>query len=231
MIERQLFYSTIISLVILVFLFGNSCGLLNGEDNKKESGELMPLAVGNWWEYEATYLDVLKDTIRYEVTAEIEVPVGDATYTAYAANFLPFPPDLEPYFWLRRNGEQGIYSMGGISKADTLFMNEVEYKFPSEVGETIQSPQVSFSYDRFEFYLSDTLSITLVDDGREIDTPAGKFNCFVYKFTVSNGDDVPRWDYYLYYRTGVGLVAQIATSEDEPENIKQEMYLMNYKVN
>ncbi|MDR9415732.1 MAG: hypothetical protein RI564_05580 [Gracilimonas sp.] len=86
-----------------------------------------------YWEYETTYLDVIKDTIRYEVTAEIEVPVGDTTYTAYAVNFLPYPPELEPYFWLRRNGEHGIYSMGGISESDTLFMNKVEYKFPSEV--------------------------------------------------------------------------------------------------
>ncbi|MEX2362321.1 MAG: hypothetical protein WD597_01805, partial [Balneolaceae bacterium] len=89
-------------LIMMAFMFGSSCGLLGGKDEKKPSGDLMPLEVGNYWVYETTYLDVMKDTIRYEVTAEVEVPVGDTTYTAYAANFLPFPPDLEPYFWLRR---------------------------------------------------------------------------------------------------------------------------------
>lgn len=213
---------------VLIF---SGCGLLNGDDNNETSQDLVPLAVGNYWEYETTYLDVLKDTIRYEVTAKAEVPVGDTSYTAYAANFLPFPPDLEPYYWLRRNGEQGLYSMGGISGADTLFMNEVEYKFPSEVGEIIETPQVSFSYDRFEFYLSDTLSITLIDDDREIVTPAGNFPCFVFKFTISQGIDVLRgWDYYLHYSPGVGLVAQIATTENNPDDIKEEMYLINYKI-
>lgn len=214
------------SLLILIVSF-SACGLFENEKDPL-SGDLVPLEVGNYWVYETTYLDVLKDTIRYEVTAKVEVPIGDTSYTAYAANFVPFPEDLEPYFWLRRNGEQGLYSMGGISEADTLFINKVEYKLPSEVGETFQTPQISFSYDQLEFYISDTLSITLVDDDREIVTPAGTFECYVFKFPVSNGDDVPRWDYYLYYSTGVGLVAQIATSEGEPENIKQEMYLMNY---
>ena len=52
----------------------------------------MPLAVGNYWEYENTYLDVIKDTLLYEVTEEIQIPIGDTTYTAYAMNFIPLPP-------------------------------------------------------------------------------------------------------------------------------------------
>jgi len=215
--------------VILVVL-GLSCDLFNNEQDMV-SGDLMPLAVGNYWVYETTYLDVLKDTIRYEVTQQVEVPIGDTSYTAYAANFVPFPEGLAPHYWLRRNGELGIYTMGGISDTDTLFINEVEYKLPSEVGETIQTPQISFSYDRFEFYISDTLSITLIDDAREIITPAGTFECYVYRFTLSNGEDViANWDYLIYYSLGVGLVAQISVTENEPEDIKQEMYLMNYHI-
>ncbi len=172
---------TLILLCAVTLLTG--CNLFNN-DQEKPSGELMPLAVGNYWIYETTYLDVLKDTIQYEVTGEVPVPVGDTSYTAYAANFVPFPPDLEPYYWLRRNGKQGLYTMGGISNADTLFMNEVEYKLPSEIGETIQTPQLAFSQERLEFYISDTLSITLIDDNREVITPAGKFECYVYKFKI-----------------------------------------------
>lgn len=82
-----------------------------------------------------------------------------------------------------------------------------------------------------EFYLSDTLSITLVDDNWEIVTPAGKFECFVYNFTLSFGEDIlQKWEYSMYYSTGVGLVAQIAFGEGDPDDIKEEMYLMNYKI-
>ncbi|MFA5668209.1 MAG: hypothetical protein WC967_03125 [Balneolaceae bacterium] len=205
-----------------------SCGLFNN-DQEKPSGELFPLAVGNYWIYETTYLDVLKDTIRYEVTGEVQVPVGDTSYTAYATNFVPFPSDLEPYYWLRRNGEQGIYTMGGISNADTLFMNEVVYKLPSEIGETIQTPQLAFSQERLEFYISDTLSITLIDDDREIVTPAGKFECYVYNFDLSMGDDVAdRFDYYLFFSLGSGLVKQEERSK-KTQKLLTNMTLIHYK--
>lgn len=214
-------------LLLLTLPFLTSCDLFNN-DPKNLPGELIPLAVGNYWEYETTYLDVLKDTIRYEVTAEVEVPVGDTSYTAFAGNYLPLPPDLEPHYWLRRNGKNGLYMMGGISETDTLFMNGVLYKLPSEIGETIQSPQVSFSYDRLEFYRSDTLSITLIDDNREIVTPAGKFECYVYSFTLSAGDDVAeRLAYYIYYSLGVGLVKQEERGETS-QNIKTELILIRH---
>ncbi|MBO6622664.1 MAG: hypothetical protein JJ892_06515 [Balneola sp.] len=215
--------------LLLSAFFLTGCDLFN-TDTKKPSGELVPLAVGNYWKYESTYLDVIRDTIRYEVTAKVEVPIGDTSYTAYAANFVPFPPDLEPYYWLRRNGEQGLYSMGGVSGADTLFINEVEYKLPSEVGETIETPQISYSFDRFEFYISDTLSITLIDDDREIFTPAGKFECFVYNFILSAGDDVEeRFDYYLFYSLGIGLVKQEERGKSS-QNIKSELILIKYQL-
>jgi len=212
----------------LVFL--SSCDLFKNEQ-ETPVGQLMPLAVGNYWEYETTYLDVIKDTIRYEVTAEVQVHIGDSSYTAYAANFLFPSSGIEPYYWLRRNGEQGLYVMGGVSNTDTLYMNEIEYKFPSEEGETIQAPQVSFSRERLEFYVSDTLHITLIDKDREIVTPAGTFECVVYKFTISHGEDVfLKSDYFIYYSFEVGLVAQIATTENKPEEINEEMYLLNYIV-
>ena len=219
-------------LLFLGVIFIGGCDLFTNEQSL-QTGKLIPLAVGNYWEYESTYLDVLKDTIRYEVTAEVQVPIGDTSYTAYAANFVPFPPDLDPYYWLRRNGAQGLYTMGGISDTDTLLINELEYKLPSEVGETIQSPQLSFSFDRFEFYISDTLSITLIDDNREIVTSAGKFECFVYKFKIDffeEGVIFTTWDYYLYYSTGIGLIAQISTQENNENDIKEEMYLIDYRV-
>jgi hypothetical protein len=218
-------------LLVSVFLvvMGSSCDLFNNEQNIV-SGELIPLAVGNYWVYETTYLDALIDTIHYEVSHKLEVPIGDTSYTAFAANFVPFPEGLEPYYWLRRNGDHGIYKMGGISNTDTLFTNEVEYKLPSEVGETIQTPQISFSYDRFEFYVSDTLNITLIDDNRKIITPAGTFECYVYNFQLDAGDDVlSDFDYYLFYSPGVGLVKQEERGERR-QNIITEMTLMEYRI-
>ena len=224
MIKSRIFFITIVIMVLL-----SSCDLFNNEQ-EKPPGELVPLAVGNYWVYEYTYLEVIKDTIRYEVTAEVEVPIGDTSYTAYAANFVPFPEGLEPYYWLRRNGANGLYLMGGISDTDTLFVNNVEYKLPAAVGETFTSPRVSFSFDRFEFYQSDTLSITLIDDDREVVTPAGKFECYVYNFQLDAGDDVEvDFDYYLFYSPGVGLVKQEERNE-RSQYISTELILIEYRV-
>ncbi|SMO74850.1 hypothetical protein [Gracilimonas mengyeensis] len=224
--ENQLLFPVIVSTIILVLLTGSGCGLLGGKDKKEVSGDLMPLSVGNYWEYEFTY--IWKDTLRYEVVKEVQVPFGGEKYTAYAFNLVPFPSDVPEYYWLYRNGEAGLYQMGGIANTDTLFTQYVDKPWPAEEGENWNIPRLAFSRDSLKFYVSDTLSITLVDKSREIDTPAGKFECYVYKFTISNGDDVPRWDYFMYYSSGVGLIAQIATSEGDPENIKEEMYLMDF---
>lgn len=230
--QKPITPSFIISTIILVFLSGSSCGLLDGKDKKEISGELMPLSVGNYWEYDFTYLEVLKDTIRYEVVKEIQVPWVDTTYTAYAFNLVPFPPGEVEYYWLFRNGKAGLYQMGGIADTDTLFTQFVDKPWPAEEGQTWEIPRLSFSRDNLKFYISDTLHVILVDTDREVETPAGKFECYVYKLTVSNGEDViANWDYFMYYSPGIGLVAQISATENDPNDIKEEMYLMNYKVN
>ena len=194
------------------------------------TGDLMPLAVGNYWEYESIILSRHRDTLRQEVTAEVHVPIGDTIYTAYAMNFVPLPPDFPSYYWLRRNGEEGLYLMGGIADTDTLFMYEVEYKLPIRVGEVFEAPQIAFSFSRHEFYISDALRITLVDDDREVVTPAGKFECYVYNFDLSAGDDVvERLDYYMFYSPGVGLV-KLEERTELSQNIIVEMILMKYQV-
>ncbi len=173
----------------------------------------------------------MKDTLRYEVVDKVQVPWADGSHTAYAFNLVPFPPGATEFYWLYRNGEVGVYLMGGVAETDTLFTNELDKWYPAEKGQTWEVPQLSFSRENLTFYVSDTLHITLIDDNRKIETPAGTFECYVYKFTVSNGDDViAKWDYFMYYSPGIGLVAQISATEHEPEDIKEEMYLINYKV-
>lgn len=221
----------LISISIVFFVCG-SCGLLDGDDRKKKSDVLMPLAVGNYWEYEYNYLS-LKDTLRYEVVKEIQVPWGDTSYTAYGFNLVPFPPGAPEYYWLYRNGEAGLYLMGGIADTDTLFMNDLEKWYPAAEGQTWEIPRLAFSRDSLKFYVSDTLDVTLIDTNRETETPAGTFTCYVYKFTIEfleDGHPFTSWDYYMHYSPGFGLVAQTSIGIDDPDRFKEEMYLMNYKV-
>lgn len=221
---RILIFVLLSSLVLLA-----GCDLFNNEQ-EKSIDELMPLAVGNYWEYEYNRRS-FKDTLRYEVATEIQVPWGDTSYTAYGYNRVPLPPEIPEFYWLYRNGEAGLYLMGGMADTDTLYTQYVNKPWPAGEGQIWDIPRLAFSRDSLKFYVSDTLQVTLIDTDREIETPAGTFECYVYKYTVSLADDVRlNSDYFMYYSPGVGLVAQISTTENEPEDIDNEMYLMNYRV-
>ena len=53
---------------------------------------------------------------------------------------------------------------------------------------------------------------------------------FVYNFDLSAGDDVAeRFDYYLFYSLGVGLVKQEERGKFN-QDIKSEFILMNYQI-
>ncbi len=219
--------------VLLLVALLLSCGILEFENEQDSPKVLFPLAVGNYWEYEYTYLGTIFDTLRYDVVQRIEVPISDTTYISYAFNLVPFHDGAPEFYWLYRNGKNGFYLMGGISEVDTLYINELQRPFPFKAGDTFLEPRLSFSYSRHHFYHSDTLKVTLIDTEREITTPAGTFNCYVYKFTVEffeEGVPFTAWDYYQYYRPGIGLIAQIAISQKGENEIKEEMYLMNYNI-
>lgn len=213
--------------VIALAVTLTACSLLGNAGNDPPD-VLRPLAVGNWWEYEIRY--IWTDTLRYEVRRQVPVSVRGESYTAFAFNLVPFPAGVPEYYWLYRNGENGLYLMGGIAETDTLFINELEYRYPAKVGETWQVPQLAFSRSSFEFYVSDTLEITLVDDAREVETPAGAFRCYVYKFSLKPAEDVAAvWDYFMYYQPRVGLVMQKAVSQKSNET-KEELILIDYEV-
>lgn len=224
-------YYLLVLLLILLASILSGCNPTSGEYKNKPPGELMPLQVGNWWEYELTYLSSSNDTVRFEIDRAVNFMIEDEYYTAFAFNQVPFPPETPEYYWLRRNGEAGMYQMGGISETDTLFKNDLLYPYPGEIGDSLKLPEIFFSRQNLNFFLSDTLHITLVDINREVVTPAGMFTCHVYNFKKSAGDDVlEELDYYLFYSPGVGLIKQEERGESD-QRIISKLELLSYEVN
>ena len=76
------------------------CGILDFKNEQTTPDHLFPLAVGNYWVYDFTYLGAIKDTLRYEIVKSIEVPIDDTTYTSFAFNLVPFPDGAEEFYWL-----------------------------------------------------------------------------------------------------------------------------------
>jgi hypothetical protein len=185
----------------------------------------MPLTVGNYW----TYLVVLNygtpDTVIMEITRQISVSHEGETFLAWARTDYPCGSTRPDYEWLFWNGINGLYILGGISAVDTFVINNLELKFPAEIGDSWPVPNVKYSYSDEKFYISDTLNYSLVAKDDELQTPAGNFKCYVYKYSVKPADDVLEyWDYYEYYSIGTGLVGIIVRGQSDDRII--ERYLL-----
>lgn len=222
---------TLISIIAVCFIA--ACELLRN-NNKERSDVLRPMSVGNWWEYQVRrpqWQDSIQDTVREIISDKIEITLGAEVYTVWG-----WKPDLDQeanpnYRWLSRNDKDGLFLMGGISATDSIFINELHYKYPAEVGDKWSVPQLSFSRSEHEFYVSDTLHITLVDKNRELKTPAGTFLCYVYNFDLSAGEDVlEKLDYYFFYDPGIGLVKQEERGKSDGR-ILSELILIGYEIN
>src|SRR5690554_6433270 len=151
--------------ILIIFAFFTACGLFGGEDDEKPK-ELIPLEVGNYWDYHRWYIsENIADTIREEIVAKHTVLINGQNTIVYgyqqvpkesiAKQVLGEAPILgsnrffygqrmqkslsDPeYQWLRANGKNGLLSYGGISPTDTLLLSALQYKYPSETGEKVQ---------------------------------------------------------------------------------------------
>ncbi len=188
---------------------------------------LVPLDVGNWWEYEVRITGGPL-YFRETVFETVEVPVRGTTVTAGAvATDNGTEP---PYKWLRANGPSGLHILGGVAPSDTFYTDAVRYRYPAKVGDKWKSPQLAFSRSKQEFYVSSTLEVTLVDDDKVVVTPAGTFVCHVYKFSQRPANDVLAvWDYFMFYAPGIGLIMQQTYSPSD-DSIKDETILTRYHI-
>jgi hypothetical protein len=189
---------------------------------------LVPLEVGNWWDYEIRYTGepvYFRDT----VFESVDVPVrGELITTSAIATGNESDPPIK---WLYANGPGGYYMMGGVAPTDTFRTAIVKFRYPAKVGQKWMMPQLSFSRSKLEFYISDFFEVTLVDDDRVVVTPAGTFICYVYRYIVDAGDDVAQdFVYYTFYSPSIGFIKQEERSEKN-ENLIFEVVLIRYNVN
>ena len=104
-------------------------------------GELVPLAVGNYWAYELThYIDgqvnqSVTGSGKVEFTEEISIDYAGQSYRVTPWNWFietgMHPADYKYLLW---RGDDGIYSLGGISSADTVLHKSLYLKYPVQKG-------------------------------------------------------------------------------------------------
>lgn len=210
-----------------------SCDVFGGDDDPEvDTSVLLPLAVGNYWAYQTTWLDgAITDSSTVEITRRMPVTYEGEALTAFAEsvrfNGLP-PPEYE---WLRGNGEGGLYMMGGIADTDTLVLRKLDRKYPAREGETWSAVRLVYRLSSTrEFGVQDTVVVSLESTEEPIETPAGRFKCHVYKYSFRPANDVlEKWDVFEYYTPGVGLVKEVIRGQSDGR-LLYDTVLYNYRV-
>jgi hypothetical protein len=204
-----------------------SLAIVFGEPN----ADIMPLAVGNQWIYLSTsYAVTVPETTIYEITQQIPIQVKGNTLQAWALR--TYFKDVGPngVLWLRLNGVDGLHDLGGVSPTRSMLTDNLELKYPAHRGDTWQVQNITYSpYDSL-FHIKDTLTYSLDTTGVLVQTRAGLFSCFVYKYSEKPDPDILEpWDYYWYYSPGIGMVGGKVLCQFYGDN-KGEFWLLGYHV-
>jgi len=222
------YIARIVILILIPLAFGLSCTEVSAPV-MEEPKEIMPLGVGNKWTYLSGTFSI-PDTTVLEITRQILVTIDSVTYQGSAYKYYvqgAAKPDFE---WLYWNGDDGLYRLGGVSSQDSFYVKRLAFKYPAEIGESWFYSNLAYSRVDEQFYTRDTLNIFLIAKEEEFETPAGKFYCYVYKYSRKPADDVfEHWDYYDYFSPGIGLVAFTIRGQSDGRLIDQSV-LYDYQI-
>jgi len=209
-----------------------------GDKQEKPNLDLVPLAVGNTWNYARFAISVnYRDTMSVVIVDEDQLEYDGRPYTAYTQfNYFNFNDNPYPWRWMVRTDKDGHYQFASIivssqSGIDTLVINDLVYKYPAEIGDSTFVKRFKFAGGvKNEIVVFDTVIYTLISKDEEIETPAGTFSCYVYKhYRPPFALDVLYGDYvYEYFVPGIGKVAKIIEAYSVPGYIKHKTLLYDY---
>ncbi len=196
-------------MILLVFIILLSCqDKKTTEPNDQNNQKILPLAVGNSWNYELNTVAYacddgnlvcvpffISDAIVHEITDKMDIEYENETFEifAFVNEFDALPP------MAYRNTDDGLIEYGEIEydKDATIdFDVKLLIKFPITVGETwLDQEGIS------------GIEYKCISKDESLTTPAGVFNCYVFEVIDDDKND----DEYVryYYVPDVGLIAEI----------------------
>ena len=212
-------------ILILLFLFScneNSTGNDKNDCLKQGPDVLLPLTVGNYWNYQVEHS--WTDSVKYIVSKKMQVEYEGEELEAYV-----YGKENGNINWLYMNKEDGLYLVGGYTEYDTLIHPILQFKYPVNKGETWQFPRMVYHLYENKFYFKDTLTYTCVDTDFIVHTNIDSFSTNVYLYSLKPAPDVQmKEDYYSYFSPYNGRVYWKLTHEGDPNRIIADMDLYDY---
>ncbi len=237
---KYIFFSTLITIAFQLM----SCdpSLLPPPSIEDGSFGLLPLKVGNSWEYrwekykrDSTKIDERK--FKIDVSERSFDPKNKFINPVYGCRNAFFDNNEwkltsgTVYFY--RNFEDGLYIMGGkepmasVNAPDTLYTKVLYLKYPVEKGEKWKSPGllIPFSFPIYEQYLlNDTTTYTCLGTNVKIETSIGLFSCIIYHHIYKPQNDVDLiLEIYEYYSPEAGLI-EVITNQRRNLDVKNYPY-------
>lgn len=205
----------IMTLVILGFSI-MSCNYSTIPQNNSSNDVLVPLKVGNYWEYSNSSG---KDfSVNYEIILKFITENDDSIYGKLA-----YGPLVEVGgYSLIYNSDSGYYNGGEVRTIlhDTLLTKILLAKYPVNVGDEWETNTISSdSLDKYK----------CISKSKFVVTPAGTFNCIVYKKYNTEFDE---YEYRYYYTPGVGLIlTELYEEKSTGLVLLRSEKLIGYKIN
>lgn len=178
--------------------------------DKSPSPVIIPLSVGNYWEYvDSTYSStgafIKADTSRLAIRGDTTIQYqGQGVHVFYW--HWTTSPDAD---WLVRNDGDGLYFYGGrTSKGVFLLGKSLNEKFPASAGDSWQKPEYIYQTGDSAFSVPDTVTVQCVATDSMFATGAGVFKNYVY--TYSRKTVLTPAVTELYYAPNKGFIGSIA---------------------
>jgi hypothetical protein len=216
-----------------------------------QSDVILPLAVGNYWEFiDSTFSNdtlFVVDTSKLGITGKLNIEYQGNNYEVFYWNWFDMnvnPPQPQSNKWLIRNEQDGLWEYGMLNDTDTLLLQNLSFKFPANIGDN-WSIMAYFVTDT-SISVGDTLIRECLDTDKEFITPSGTFQCYVYQYewvflkssevnfvyqfkfaeSIYNSQNVESDTFRVlnYFAPNVGLVGQ----EVNLGSFKTKSYLSSY---
>lgn len=230
--RKAILCSVVPALLVTAALSFSACDLV-GDD--PATMQLVPLEVGNRWSYSLSNRTGSRtDSFTMHIEKAFDVQIGGRRIKAFARATQPKNQEIRPGRTLLANESDGLHLLGGFVGSDTVLLNDLFRKYPADQGETWPAPRLGFlTSPEDHAFIRDTLEQKLIAVDEILETPAGTFECHVYRYSFQPAPDCACiWVVYDYYVPGIGRVAEIVTSED-PEReplLIQRALLYEYSI-
>jgi hypothetical protein len=160
-----------------------SCTKKNEQTN---NSVIMPLKVGNYWEYiDSTFSNIgftYSDTSRLTISGSKIISFEGMSYHVFLWTW------NSPYFqnssFYVSNETNGLYFYGGTNgHRDFVLTKSLNCKFPVQAGELWYSTEFSYNGTDSSIFIVDTVQMQCASSNSVFKSKIGNTNCYSYQYT------------------------------------------------